>query len=189
MKYKRILSKIFTIVGLRNGKGDLKVNFVFSNNFTGFFIGKNRGNIVLIEVPCLQDNFSHIEDLVFLLFHEIMHFLVDQQELIGFEVNKLNFLYNVDKKLKKYNLRAESFSKEILIRLFVPRGYFSKYKINNNDFLLNKKANTKEKLNLQYISTKILLKLYKEIDERVKRNKKINIDLLNMIFIELVKLI
>jgi hypothetical protein len=69
--------------------------------------------------------------------HEIVHILVSNNQAIKFTINKLNTLLNLTEQFKKYKIDANNIVEEILIRMFIPKGYF--WDNNKDRFLNNKK--------------------------------------------------
>ncbi len=116
---------------------NITIKLVFNSRFNGFFKGRAYDNVIAIELADFKDRFDLLENVIFVLLHEIVHILVSNNQAIKFTINKLNTLLNLTEQFKKYKIDANNIVEEILIRMFIPKGYF--WDNNKDRFLNNKK--------------------------------------------------
>lgn len=181
-KYKNILKKIFYLFGNKSIHKDIKIKLVFNNGFNGFFKGRAYDNVIAIEIADFKDRFDLLENVIFVLLHEIVHILISNNQFIKFTINKLNILLNLTDQFKKYKIDVNNIVEETLIRVFVPKGYF--WDSSKDRFLNNKKITWKDVIDSKQIhphclSMALYQSLYQDIKYYVTKNKSIDEKFLN----------
>ncbi len=181
-EYQKILKKLIYLFGDKKKKYNLKVKIVFEKNFDGVFRGTVYDENIVLEVADLKDRFDLLENIIFVLLHEITHVFVKSNELIKFTINKLGITRNTVNVIKKYNIDFDNFAEEILIRMFLTRGYFRDK--NKERFLNNKKITWKHAINqnqiqLHCFSMMLYKSMHKDVEKYVKKNKKIDDEFLS----------
>jgi hypothetical protein len=119
--------------------------------------------------------------------HEVTHVLIKKNQIIEFEIGKLIHLYNLERKVKKYKIDSQNFIEEVLIRMFIPKGYFSQRDTSLLKEVKSMKVIDKKRINLHLFSMLLLKMMWKDIENYVKRNKKIDSDFIGKVILKIVK--
>ncbi len=180
-KYENIKNKLVNLFGDKNVY-NVKVKFVFYNNFDGFLKGRAYDNNIVLGIPNCTKQSKLLEKLIFILLHELTHVFIKTNENIKFVIDRAIINKKMQLKFKKFNIHAENFIEETLIRLFIPQGYLFDNK--NVRYIDNRKitwarAIEKTQIHPHSFSMMLLMSMYNTIKLYIQKNKPIDEKFIN----------
>lgn len=124
-KYKNILRKLIIFFGDSEKVSSIFVKPVFLDRFEGVLRGRAFENIVSITIPvdAIKNN-DKLNNIFLVLLHELTHVFVRNNKEIRQAIKSFGVNTKIAEDFHNKNRDFNSFVEEILIRMFVPKGYF-----------------------------------------------------------------